>query len=193
MITLSYLSRIIRGEVTTDRLIRNGLIVGKNFSRQGGCRIDASFPFLIKIGDNVGLSTDVTILAHDNSLKRHIGILKVGKVEIGNNVFIGAKSLILPNVRIGNNVIVGAGSVVTHDIPDNVVVAGNPARIIRSIDAYIEKFKQKKRTKPLLDHSFSPLKLTDNQKEYMKFLCEDDFCFVMSENYETINALKNNK
>lgn len=164
------------------------MIVGKNFSRQGGCRLDASFPFLIEIGDNVGLSTEVTILTHDNSLKRHIGVLKLGKVTIGNNVFIGAKSLILPNVHIGNNVVIGAGSVVSRNIPDNSVVAGNPARIIRSTTQYVDKFKEQLLSHPILDHSYSPLHLNNTKKEFIKQLCENGFSYVMCENYERINT-----
>ena len=59
---------------------------------------------------------------------------RVGEVNIGNNVFIGTKSIILPNVSIGDNVIVGAGSIVTKDIPANSVVCGNPARVITSYE-----------------------------------------------------------
>lgn len=55
--------RAIRGEVSTTQLIKKGLIVGEKFSRQGGVRIDTSYCFLIEIGNNVGLSTNVTILA----------------------------------------------------------------------------------------------------------------------------------
>ena len=62
-----------------------------------------------------------------------------GKVKIGDYVYIGTCSLIMPGVTIGNNVLVAAGSVVTKSIPDNVVVGGNPASIICSIDEYIER------------------------------------------------------
>lgn len=62
-----------------------------------------------------------------------------GPIVIGCNTFIGARSLVLPNVKIGNNVIVGAGSIVTKSVPDDVVVAGVPARVICTIDEYRKK------------------------------------------------------
>ena len=68
----------------------------------------------------------------------------IKNVKIGNNCFIGAKAIILPGVSIGDNVIVGAGSVVTKNIPSNVVVAGNPAKIIMSIDEFTQKHIEKK-------------------------------------------------
>ena len=72
-----------------------------------------------------------TVLAHDGSTKKILGYSKVGNVVIGNNVFVGYGSIILPNVRIGNNVIVGAGTIVSKDIPDNVVVVqGKEVRIV---------------------------------------------------------------
>ena len=54
-------------------------------------------------------------------------------VHIGDNVWIGAKALILPGVTVGNNVVIGAGAVVTKDVPDDVVVGGNPAKVIKSV------------------------------------------------------------
>ena len=57
-----------------------------------------------------------------------------GRPVIGNNVTLGASVTIIGNVKIGNNVIIGAGSVVVHDVPNNTIVAGNPARVIRYID-----------------------------------------------------------
>lgn len=97
----------------------------------------------LKIGNNVTL-TGVQILTHDASLVKFIGndCNKVGRIEIGNDVFVGVGSIILPNVHIGNNVIVGAGSVVTKDIPDNSVAVGNPARVICSCEEYINKHKE---------------------------------------------------
>ena len=59
--------------------------------------------------------------------------IQEGCIEIGDNVMIGARTLILPNVKIGSNVIIGAGSIVTKDIPDNVLAVGNPCRVLREL------------------------------------------------------------
>lgn len=91
----------------------------------------------VSIGDNVLLGPGVHIYTATHPLDRETRIsgLEAGKpVSIGNNVWIGGGSIITPGVTIGNNVVIGAGSVVTRDMPDNVLVAGNPARIIRGID-----------------------------------------------------------
>ena len=64
---------------------------------------------------------------------------KVGCIEIGDNVFIGSGTYITYNVKIGSNVIIGACSFVNRDIPDNCVVAGVPARVIKTFDEYLEK------------------------------------------------------
>jgi maltose O-acetyltransferase len=125
-----------------------GLQVGKNFNRQPGCIIDYSHCWLITIGDNVTLAPNVHILAHDASTKLFISYTKIGLVQIANNVFVGASSIILPNVKIGSNVIIGAGSIVTKDIPNNSLVVGNPAKIIGSVFTYIEKNDNLMKTRP---------------------------------------------
>ena len=66
-----------------------------------------------------------------------------GPIRVGNNVLIGANSLILPRVTIGNNVIIGCGAIVTKNIPDNCVAAGVPARVIETIDVYLAKHKDR--------------------------------------------------
>ena len=101
--------------------------------------IDSLTPELIEIGDNFISAPGSMILSHDASLFSNYGVYKVGKTKIGDNVFIGANAIILPGVKIGNNVIVGAGSVVTKDISDNLVVAGNPAKIITDVESYYNK------------------------------------------------------
>lgn len=131
----------VRGEVSTEKLVRQGMQVGKKFERLNNVLIDDSHAWLITIGDNVTLAPRVHILAHDASTKKFIGYTKIGRVTIGNNVFVGAESVILPNVKIGNNVIIGANSTVTRDIPDNVVVGGSPARILCKLEEFIEKHK----------------------------------------------------
>lgn len=101
----------------------------------------SSEPYLISIGDNCQL-TNCKILTHGggNCVRDQYPDFDVfGKVTIGNWVYIGTDSLILPGVTIGNNVLVAAGSVVTKSIPSGVVVGGNPARIICTVEEYYKK------------------------------------------------------
>lgn len=130
-------------EDSTESLIKNGLKVGKNFVRPSDCIIDVSHCWLINIGNNVTLTSRVIIIAHDATTKRYLGYTKIGLVTIGDDVFVGMGTIILPGVSIGNNVIIGAGSVVTMDIPSNSVAVGNPAQVICSVEEYIYRQKQK--------------------------------------------------
>jgi len=129
---------LFRGEVSLNTLRKRGLKYGENFQKQDTSLIDYWYAHLIEIGDNVTIAPKAIILAHDASTKSILGFTKIGRVIIGNNVFIGAGSIILPNVIIGSNVIIAAGSVVTKNISDNSVVAGNPATEILKYDDYIE-------------------------------------------------------
>jgi len=88
-------------------------------------------PERIHIGHHVHITEGVTILTHYLDTKRAGIQWTFGDVWIGENVFIGAHSIISKSCNIGNNVIIGAGSVVTKDIPDNQIWAGNPARFIK--------------------------------------------------------------
>ncbi|EHD0094530.1 acyltransferase [Vibrio vulnificus] len=103
-------------------------------------------PFLVTLGDNVYISVNASFICHDGStliFRDKVPNLEIaGEIVVGNNVFIGAHSIILPNIHIGDNCIVAAGSVVTKDVPPNTVVAGNPARVIKSTDELEEKMKK---------------------------------------------------
>ncbi|MEI6131724.1 MAG: acyltransferase [Bacillota bacterium] len=132
----------IRGEYTTEKLKKMGMKVGDNFIRLHGVILDPSHCWLISIGNNVTIAPRVHILAHDASTKHALGFTKLGVVEIGDNVFIGAESIILPNVRVGRNVIIGAGSIVAKDLPENGVYAGCPAKFICPYDEYILRNKE---------------------------------------------------
>lgn len=117
----------------------HGFTHGANFQYNTGYPIDGNWPWLISVGDNVTLASGVKLLAHDASTTKTGVHTKIGIVQIGSNVFIGANAIVLPNVRIGDNVIIGAGSVVTRDVPSNSVYAGNPARLVCTFDEYCEK------------------------------------------------------
>lgn len=145
----------IRGEYTTEKLTKMGMKVGDNFGRLNGVILDPSHCWLIEIGNNVTLAPRVHILCHDASTKQVLGYTKIGRVTIGNNVFIGAESVVLPGVTIGNNVIIGANSTVTHDIKDNSVVVGTPAKSICTYDEYIQKEKKMMRESPIYGEEYT--------------------------------------
>ena len=111
------------------------IFVGENFYANFDCLILDTCP--VEIGDNCMLAPGVHIYTATHPLlpdERNSG-LEYGKpVKIGNNVWLGGRSVINPGVTIGNNVVVASGAVVTKDVPDNVVVGGNPARILKRID-----------------------------------------------------------
>lgn len=101
--------------------------------------------YLIEIGDRVMITAGVRIFTHGGgNILRDIrpNFDCFGKVRIGNNVYIGNNAMIMPGITIGDNVVIGAGSIVTKNVPDNVVIAGNPARIMGTIDAYRNKYLQ---------------------------------------------------
>ncbi len=128
--------------------ISRGMKVGKNCHLFSVATIDGRWPWLISFGDNVTVSSDVHILAHDASPNMVGCETKIGRVDIGNNVFIGVGSTIMCNVRIGDNVIVGAGSVVTKDLPENAVYAGNPVRFVCSIEEFRNKHQLQRKVCP---------------------------------------------
>lgn len=161
-----------------NKWIKGGLTLGENVSIESGCSIDPSFPWLITIGNNVTIAPNVCILAHDASMKYSNGKTKLGAINIGNNVFIGTKSVILPGVTIGDNVIIGAASVVTRSIPNNSVVCGTPAIIISTFEQFRDKNRaliydnmNYKRTDVLNDEN----DIRDKMKEKMK---EGKFCYI---------------
>lgn len=146
-----------------------GVIIGDNVNLIN-TNIDWSHGFLVSIGNRVTL-TGVKILAHDGSTQIPFGVSRVGKVTIGDEVFVGHGTIILPNVRIGSRVVVGAGSVVTRDIPDNSVAVGNPARVIGTYDDFLKKHSEQMKTRPVYHTLWSQKTL--EEKEQMRRELED--------------------
>ena len=108
--------------------------IGNNSSLGQDCKILGP----VFIGDNVMMGPDVVVLTANHDFSRtdvpmiQQGMTSTRPVKIGNDVWIGARVILLPGVTIGDGVIIGAGAVVTKDIPPYAVAAGNPARMLRS-------------------------------------------------------------
>lgn len=140
--------------------------IGKNVRFLSGHQNFGSEPFLIEIGDNVIITDNVSFITHDGGVgifRKEYPFMNVfGKIIIGNNVFIGSSTFILPGVKIGNNVVIGAGSIITRNIPDNFVAAGVPAKPVKKIEDYkreslekavfIKELNRFKREKIILEH-----------------------------------------
>ena len=105
-------------------------IFGMNISQSAkisfGARLDKTNPKGIHIGDESYIASGAVIFSHDFTRALH------SDTYIGKRCFIGANAIVMCGVKIGDEVIVGAGAVVTKDVPSNCIVAGNPAKIIRT-------------------------------------------------------------
>ena len=123
--------KFLMEEITLEDHIKRGMKVGENCSLMDGSTFDYGHCNLITIGNNVTIAPQAYLLAHDASTKRDLGYTKIGLINIKDNVFIGARALIMPGVTVGENSIVAAGAVVTKDVPPYAIVGGVPARILR--------------------------------------------------------------
>jgi len=105
-------------------------------------------PELLRFKSNIAVASGVVFVTHDvmhyifNNIEKNTADYHMGCIEVGNNVFIGANSVILPNVKIGDNCIIAAGSIVTKDVPSGSVVAGNPAKNIGDFYSVLEERKR---------------------------------------------------
>lgn len=115
--------------------------VGKNFFANYNCTIlDVG---KVIIGDNVMFAPNVSIYTAGHPVhpdSRNSGYEYGIEITIGDNVWVGGSVVINPGVHIGNNVVIGSGSVVTKDIPDNMIAAGNPCKVIREITEEDRKY-----------------------------------------------------
>ncbi|MFD1442000.1 sugar O-acetyltransferase [Lacticaseibacillus hegangensis] len=128
------------------------ITIGKNFyANYDPILLDVA---PITIGDNVMLGPRVSLLTPTHPIDagvRNSGLEYAKPITIGDNVWFGGGCIVLPGVTIGSNVVVGAGAVVTKDVPDAVVVVGNPAQVLRPITAADAQFWQAKQQAYLAD------------------------------------------
>ncbi len=154
-----HLARLRRTDILAWRLElarESGVRVGD------GCRLFSlniySEPYLVELGENVIVSGRVKFITHDGGVFIEPDLVKnllghYGRIRVGNNSFIGMDATIMPNVSIGANCIVGAGSVVYESVPDDTVVAGNPARVQFKTSMYLKMRKFSKHAIVCRDYS----------------------------------------
>lgn len=174
-------------------LINRGLTVGGNFSFEKGMLIDKIYPHLISIGDDVIFSADVKVLAHDAGLKNIMGLVRIGRVNIGNRVFVGLGAIILPNVTIGDDVIIGAGSVVCRSIPSGSVCAGVPAKVICTMDEYKARILKMSHEVPIYEYALNPSLMTDIERKCQKEELEHNIGIKKAINYNKFDSLENHE
>ena len=168
--------------------------------------IDTQRPEMLTIGDYCKIAKGVTILCHDYSMSvarrkyhRHVG--HSAKTTIGSNVFIGMNATILMGSQIGDNCIVGAGAIVSGIFTDNVVIAGNPARVVCTLDEYYTKhvereyncakdyvriFEEKRGRKPTIEemgNSYAWMYLPRTQQSVRDY---NNFFRLNGDNYDEI-------
>lgn len=126
-----------------------------------------SEPYLVSVGDHVEITAKVKFLTHDGGAwvfrEREPDLDVFRPIRVGNNVFLGRGTILLPGATVGDNVVLGAGSVVAGAIPSNCVCAGVPAREIRSLDEYRKRIE---------NHAFMTKRMTREEK---RRILEDTF------------------
>jgi maltose O-acetyltransferase len=165
----------LRGEQNLEKLISRGLKIGQRLTRMSGVIIDPSHCWHISIGDDVILAPNVHILAHDASTKLFLNHTRIANVNIGSRVFIGAGAIVLLGVTIGDDVVIGAGSVVSKSIPSNSLAVGSPARVICTLDEYLNKEKLKMNAGNVFGSDFTLRNpaFSDNHKKQMVDACDN--------------------
>ncbi|MGV8919507.1 MAG: acyltransferase [Pseudomonas sp.] len=127
--------------------------MGSNIDINAGCNI--TDPAMLRLGNNVSLS-DCTLLGHDGVVSLleksyNLKLDSVGIIDIRDNSGVGHGAIIMPRVTIGPDSIVAAGAVVTKDVPPGVIVGGNPAKIICTMEQMIKRLEERSEEYPWID------------------------------------------
>lgn len=160
-------------------LIDKGLQLGNNVFIVSDYFFDPSHCFLISIGDDCTIAPNVRLIAHDASTYKLLGYTKIGKIDIKENCFIGDSTIVLPGIKIGPNSIVGSGSVVTKDVPPNTIVAGNPAKVITTVEKYMHKIEAISQTKKIFDEDYYIENLDEERRKEIIKSIDDSIGFIV--------------
>lgn len=146
---LLYLRNLIWTKISPNGYAKKiGVKLGKNVKFYGmKPNMFSTEPWLISIGNDCYITANCTFVTHDGGtliLRKEVPDLELtAPISIGNDVYIGLNTTILPGTKIGNRCVVGACSLVKGEFPDNSVIAGVPAKVIKTTDEYLEQAKER--------------------------------------------------
>jgi maltose O-acetyltransferase len=160
-------------------LQRNGLSLGKDVEIVGSFFFDPSHCYLISIGKGCTICPNVRLIAHDASTKKILGYTKLGRIDIGDNCFIGDSAIVLPGVTIGADCIVGAGSGVANNLPPGTGSVGSPARVIDSVERYTQRMRTFSQGKRVFDEQYFIDELDDRKRKEMIQSIGDNIGFIV--------------
>lgn len=150
-----------REERRWNKLRNLGMHIGEDVLLPPSTFVDQSHCFLISIGDHVGFGPECLILAHDAQMDEFLDAARLGRVIIHASCHIGARTIILPGVELGPRTIVGAGSVVSRSLPPDTVCAGSPAKVICTLDEYLERHRKRMTEYPTFDYMQYDVRFAD--------------------------------
>lgn len=145
-VTMKRLARRVldraRGDLNIDRLVAQGLSLGRDVFVARGAYLDPGRPWLISIDDGSVVGPFAVILVHDAAMRIQLGYTRVAAVSIGKRVFIGAGAVVLPGSQIGDDSVIGAGALVHGKIPPRSIVVGTRSTVIKDVDSMLEFHRQ---------------------------------------------------
>lgn len=171
----------IKSEKYLQKLVANGLTIGEGtqITDIDSVFFDPSHCYLITIGRRCIIAPNVRFIAHDASTKLFLNYTKFAKIEVNDESFIGDSAILLPGVSVGPHSIVAASAVVTRDVPPNTIVAGNPARVISTLDAYLAKIRKIEKAKKVFNENYYIEHLTKEKKKELLESIGSDFGLII--------------
>lgn len=163
-----------------QRLRDAGMHIGDDVFLPANTWVDVSHCHLISIGDHCGFGANCSLLAHDAQMDEFLDAGRIGRITIHESCHIGMGTIILPGVEIGPRTIVGAGSIVSRSLPADSVCAGRPAKVVCSLDEYLDKHRRKLAARPTFQYArYGQAQLSPDQQAELRRAVADGDAYIV--------------